>query len=163
MAFSAGLRGSWRSLLDKSFTGASSSGSVKTRLFSIALKGQNGHSKLVGSQIPKFQQQPASSWYSTRGHRPLPKEKPHDLYATLRLSPSATQQQVKEAYYALSMKYHPDRNRGSEEAHRKFTEITEAYSILGQYELRKKYDKGLLQQFPGRHPTHKHQYVKKYS
>lgn len=93
--------------------------------------------------------------YSTRGHRVPQREKPKDLYATLNVSPYATQQQVKDAYYKLSLKYHPDRNRGS--THQKFTDLTEAYSILGQYEQRKKYDKGLLHQYPSRH--HAPQYV----
>lgn len=85
-------------------------------------------------------------------HKPIQREKPKDLYSILEVSPYATQQQVKDAYYKLSMKYHPDRNKGSIEAHHKFTDLTEAYSILGQYELRKKYDKGLLHQYP-RRPT----------
>lgn len=88
--------------------------------------------------------------YSTRiVHR----EKPKDLYSILGVSPNATQQQVKDSYYKLSLQYHPDRNKGSLEAHQKFTDLTEAYSVLGQYELRKKYDKGLLHQHPGRHHT----------
>jgi hypothetical protein len=90
--------------------------------------------------------------YSTRGHRVAHRESTKDLYAILGVSPHATQQQVKDSYYKLSLQYHPDRNRGSQEAHRKFTDLTEAYSVLGQYELRKKYDKGLLQHF-GRHDT----------
>jgi len=77
-------------------------------------------------------------------------EKPKDLYGILGVSPAATQQQVKEAYYRLSLKYHPDRNMGSEDAHKMFTELTEAYSIIGQYQTRKKYDRGLLQDYPFR-------------
>ena len=90
--------------------------------------------------------------YSTKskihGH-----EKHKDLYAIMGVSPHATQQQIKFAYYNLSMKYHPDRNKGSSQAHNKFTELTEAYSVLGQYETRRKYDKGLLHQYP-RQPQH---------
>ena len=95
------------------------------------------------------------SWYSTRAHRGMHREKPHDLYAVLGVSPSATQQQVKDAFYTLSLKYHPDVNKDNPDAHQKFTALTEAYSILGQYEQRKKYDKGLLHEYPGRpHTTH---------
>jgi len=98
--------------------------------------------------------QPATC-YSTRVHRGLQREKPRDLYAVLDVSPSATQQQVKDAFYKLSLKYHPDRNQGSLEAHQRFTDLTEAYSVLGQYELRKKYDKGLLHQYHGKpHTVH---------
>lgn len=71
------------------------------------------------------------------------------------VSPHATQVQIKEAYYNLSMKYHPDRNKGSEDAHQKFTELTEAYSILGQYDLRRKYDRGMLNEYR-RPPSHTH-------
>lgn len=84
--------------------------------------------------------------FSTRQH-----EKFQDLYSVMGVTPHATQQQIKEAYYKLSMEYHPDRNKGSLEAHQKFTALTEAFSILGQYDLRKKYDKGLLHAYP-RHP-----------
>lgn len=80
-------------------------------------------------------------------------KKQKDLYAIIGVSPHATQVQIKQAYYRLSMKYHPDRNRGSDDAHQKFTELTEAYSILGQYDLRRKYDKGMLHQYP-RQPSH---------
>ena len=88
--------------------------------------------------------------YSTRQH-----EKSQDLYSVMGVTPHATQQQIKEAYYKLSMEYHPDRNKGSLEAHQKFTALTEAFSILGQYDLRKKYDKGLLHAYP-RHPHTPH-------
>ena len=88
----------------------------------------------------------------TRAHS----DKKHkDLYAVMGVSPHATQVQIKEAYYRLSMKYHPDRNKGSEDAHQKFTELTEAYSILGQYDLRRRYDKGMLHEYH-RPPSHTH-------
>ena len=110
-----------------------------------------------GLQRVKITTQPRSvlvfrASYSTRGH-----EKSKDLYTIIGVSPHATQQQIKEAYYRLSMRYHPDRNRGSPEAHQRFTELTEAYSILGQYDRRRKYDKGLLHQYPRRpHPSQRH-------
>uniref|UniRef100_A0A3Q0T932 J domain-containing protein n=1 Tax=Amphilophus citrinellus TaxID=61819 RepID=A0A3Q0T932_AMPCI len=37
-------------------------------------------------------------------------------YEILGVSPSATQAQIKTAYYKQSFTYHPDRNAGSEEA-----------------------------------------------
>ena len=101
-----------------------------------------------GFPTTSFSHQPVRSLSSR-----IRMEKPKDLYAMLNVSPSATQQQVKDSYYKLSMKYHPDRNMGSQEAHQMFTGLTEAYSILGQYERRKKYDKGLLHQYPGQPHT----------
>jgi DnaJ family protein C protein 30 len=44
----------------------------------------------------------------------------------------------------MSMEFHPDKNKGSEEAARKFRAITEAYEVLGNLRLRKLYDKGIL-------------------
>ncbi len=72
------------------------------------------------------------------------------------VTPHATQQQIKDAYYRLSMKFHPDRNGGSEAAHQRFTELTEAYSVLGNYTTRRKYDKGLLHGYPRRPSPHQH-------
>ncbi|XP_044764205.1 dnaJ homolog subfamily C member 30, mitochondrial-like [Coccinella septempunctata] len=65
-----------------------------------------------------------------------------DFYESLELKPGATQADIKEAYYRLSMKYHPDRNKG-EEASVRFRQITEAYEVLRNVKLRKLYDKGL--------------------
>ena len=67
-----------------------------------------------------------------------------NYYSILGVTPHATQAQIKEAYYKLSMKHHPDRHSGSDEATDRFQEISEAYSILGDHDLRKKYDRGLV-------------------
>uniref|UniRef100_A0A3P8XX04 J domain-containing protein n=1 Tax=Esox lucius TaxID=8010 RepID=A0A3P8XX04_ESOLU len=60
------------------------------------------------------------------------------------MSPNATQSQIKTAYYKQSFIYHPDKNAGSEEATVRFSEISEAYSVLGSIPLRRKYDHGIL-------------------
>jgi DnaJ family protein C protein 30 len=44
----------------------------------------------------------------------------------------------------MSMEFHPDKNKGSEEAAKKFRAITEAYEVLGNLRLRRLYDKGIL-------------------
>jgi DnaJ-class molecular chaperone len=46
-------------------------------------------------------------------------------YSVLGISKSSNVKEVKKAYYRLAMKYHPDRNRGSDDT--KFKEINEAY------------------------------------
>lgn len=66
-----------------------------------------------------------------------------NLYETLGLHPSATSSEIKQAYYDLSFKYHPDRNEDNIEASNKFREVTEAYEVLGNFGLKKRYDKGL--------------------
>lgn len=65
-------------------------------------------------------------------------------YEILQVSPTATQAQIKTAYYKQSFIYHPDKNAGSEEATHRFAEISEAYNVLGNKSLRKKYDRGIL-------------------
>ena len=56
-------------------------------------------------------------------------------YETLGLKPSATQAEVKAAYFELSKLYHPDKTKGSEESLDKFRSITEAYEVLGKSAL----------------------------
>lgn len=66
------------------------------------------------------------------------------LYELLGVSSTATQAQIKAAYYRQSFLYHPDRNSGSAEAAERFTRISQAYVVLGSATLRRKYDRGLL-------------------
>ncbi|XP_075998338.1 dnaJ (Hsp40) homolog, subfamily C, member 30b [Genypterus blacodes] len=67
-------------------------------------------------------------------------------YDLLKVSPAATQAQIKTAYYKQSFIYHPDKNPGSKEATQRFSEISEAYTVLGNVDLRRKYDRGILSQ-----------------
>lgn len=66
------------------------------------------------------------------------------LYDLLGVPSTATQAQIKAAYYRQSFLYHPDRNSGSAEAAERFTRISQAYVVLGSTTLRRKYDRGLL-------------------
>lgn len=61
-------------------------------------------------------------------------------YKALGLTPSATQSEIKSAYYKLSKLHHPDKNNGSEESAKKFRAITAAYEILGKEDSRRRYD-----------------------
>lgn len=63
-------------------------------------------------------------------------------YDALGISPKATQTDIKSAYYKLSMVYHPDKNKGSTDAAEQFRDISAAYEVLGNYKLRRLYDKG---------------------
>lgn len=65
-----------------------------------------------------------------------------DHYTALGVAKSATQQDIKSAYYRLSKMYHPDRNKGCENSAELFRIATEAYEVLGNYRTRRLYDKG---------------------
>lgn len=51
-------------------------------------------------------------------------------YDSLGVTPGATQSDIKTAYYKLSKLYHPDRNKGSQEAANHFKTINEAYEVI---------------------------------
>ncbi|KAM8833640.1 dnaJ homolog subfamily C member 30, mitochondrial-like [Synchiropus picturatus] len=85
--------------------------------------------------------------YSGNGTREAPLYRSKTAYyEILEVPPTSTQAQIKTAYYKQSFIYHPDRNAGSDEATARFSEISEAYTVLGNKGLRKKYDRGLLSQ-----------------
>lgn len=63
-----------------------------------------------------------------------------DLYKILGVSEDASQEEIKKVYKRLAKEYHPDKNKGDKHAEERFKEISDAYSILGNAEKRKKYD-----------------------
>lgn len=65
-----------------------------------------------------------------------------DHYKTLGIKPSAQTSEIKKAYFDLAKKYHPD--AGDVDMVKKFYEITEAYKILSDVDLKKAYDLTLL-------------------
>jgi molecular chaperone DnaJ len=64
-----------------------------------------------------------------------------DLYTTLGVDKTASDDDIKKAYRKLAMQYHPDRNGGSKEAEEKFKEVTEAYDVLRDPQKRAAYDR----------------------
>lgn len=62
-----------------------------------------------------------------------------DYYDILGVSKDTSNQEIKQAYRKLALKWHPDRNK-SEEATEKFKEINEAYEILSDKDKRAAYD-----------------------
>lgn len=64
-----------------------------------------------------------------------------DYYDILGVGRTASVEEIKKAYRALALKYHPDRNPDNkEEAEHKFKEASEAYRILADAEKRRQYD-----------------------
>jgi DnaJ-class molecular chaperone len=63
-----------------------------------------------------------------------------DYYATLGVSKTATEKEIKQAYRKLARKYHPDVNPADKTAEARFKEINEAYEVLGDPDKRRKYD-----------------------
>ena len=71
---------------------------------------------------------------------PAPVSK-RDYYVILGVSRASSGDEIKQAYRALAMKYHPDRNPDNPAAEDSFKEASEAYAVLSDAERRKQYDR----------------------
>ncbi|RHY96397.1 hypothetical protein DYB35_001077 [Aphanomyces astaci] len=63
-----------------------------------------------------------------------------DLYEVLGIKRDASVPEIKKAFRKLSLKLHPDKNPGDEDAAKKFSEVASAYEVLSDETKRKKYD-----------------------
>ena len=63
-----------------------------------------------------------------------------DYYKILGIPKDSNQIQIRKAFRELALKYHPDKNKNSEESNQKFMEIVQAYEILSDVRARKRYD-----------------------
>jgi len=63
-----------------------------------------------------------------------------DYYATLGVSKSSSDKDIKQAYRKLARKHHPDVNPNDKASEARFKAINEAYEVLGDPDKRRKYD-----------------------
>ena len=63
-----------------------------------------------------------------------------DYYKLLEITQEANEREIKKAFRTLSLKYHPDRNKGNKDAHEMFLKINKAYETLTDPEKKKIYD-----------------------
>ena len=63
-----------------------------------------------------------------------------NFYKVLGVDEKASKEDIKKSYRTLQMKYHPDRNNNSQDAHIMTQKLNEAYETLGDDEKREEYD-----------------------
>ena len=64
-----------------------------------------------------------------------------DYYEVLGLPRNADSAEIKRAYRALALRYHPDQNHDDKQAEEKFKEVSAAYTVLSDPEKRARYDR----------------------
>lgn len=62
-------------------------------------------------------------------------------YQSLQVFPGSSDEEIRKAFRRLAMKYHPDKNHGSEQAAMQFMKIQQAYEVLSDPIQRKEYDR----------------------
>ena len=68
-------------------------------------------------------------------------------YETLGVEPAISKSDLKKRFYILSKETHPDINKSDPNASARFSEISEAYTVLGNDEKRQKYDRDHMPKF----------------
>jgi DnaJ-class molecular chaperone len=61
-------------------------------------------------------------------------------YDILGVNNNASPEEIRRSFRYLALKYHPDRNKNTEEAKQKFMQIVESYEVLSDAQARTQYD-----------------------
>ncbi len=81
-----------------------------------------------------------------KAHNLLKRSKQKDYYKVIGVSRDADDRTIKRAYRQLTKQHHPDKAAsqgvGKEEAEKKMASINEAYEVLGDPELKARFDRG---------------------
>ena len=72
----------------------------------------------------------------------LKQSKEKNYYKILGVPRNADLKQIKKEYKKLALQWHPDKNEDKEKAEKMFQDISEAYEVLSDKEMREKYDRG---------------------
>ncbi len=71
----------------------------------------------------------------------MPSTPKKSLYEILGVEPTASPQDIKQAYLAIAVKCHPDKTKNDPVATAVFVEAQEAFTVLSDPHLRKRYDR----------------------
>ncbi len=63
-----------------------------------------------------------------------------NYYDILEVNNRASRSEIKKSFRNLALKYHPDKNKNSEDSNHKFMQIIEAYEVLSDEIARRDYD-----------------------
>ncbi|KAK7479961.1 hypothetical protein BaRGS_00028788 [Batillaria attramentaria] len=111
-------------------------------LLTSSRSGNSGKTNVQSSSSTSLRQ------YRHASTQTKPRTRTH-YYDVLGVSAKASQSDIKSAYYRLSKVHHPDINK-NEGAQEQFSQISEAYEILGNAHKRRLYDRGAF----SRHNMH---------
>ena len=90
-----------------------------------------------------------------------------NYYHILKINQTATNKEIKQHYYQLAKKYHPDKTKGDPEKSEKFKLLSEAYSTLSNpkkrylYDLKNNYDVDINLNFTDKDYEQLHYYYNK--
>lgn len=108
------------------------------------------HRRQQEQQQQFYQQQQQQQFHQQQQHRQQQQRAPlnpsNDYYKVLDISRDADEKTIKKAYRTQTLKFHPDKYKGSDmtpdQIEGKMQEINQAYEVLSDKQLRERYDRG---------------------